>query len=194
MNKASSFGVGPRYFVQLDLAVSETVPLIGTCRKLCSFCVLSLLLLIIICSSSSPAAASPSAGTNVFVQIKNARLMDQPKLWGKSIATVGFGDELTVVSDSGSGWLQVRSRSGKSGYLHQSALTTTKIVLRSGGSAGPTGASDVVLAGKGFNRDVEKQFSQNNSAANFRAVDQMEQTRIGPGDLAQFIKQGQLSQ
>lgn len=142
------------------------------------------------------AAPAEAAGQKAYVQIKSARLMDQPKLWGKPVGTLSYGDELSLSGEAAAGWFQVQTRSGKSGYLHQSALTTSRIVLHSGGSAGSGAAdqSDVVLAGKGFNSSVERQYAAGNSSADFRAVDQVEQSRVSPTELAQFIKQGRLKQ
>ena len=142
-----------------------------------------------------PATAAASSGETAYVQIKTTKLMDQAKLWGKPVTTLSYGDAVEITgSEPKAGWIQVKTKSGKSGYLHQSALSSQRIVLRSGGSAGGNSdQSDVVLAGKGFNNEVERQFASGNSTVDFNAVDQMEQLRVSPAELAQFIKQGQLN-
>ncbi len=145
--------------------------------------------------SPTASEAAPSGGEKGFVQVKSARLMDQPKLWGKPVATLSYGEEVSIMSDAAGGWFEVKNRAGKSGYLHQSALTSSTIVLRSGAGAAAAASdgSDVVLAGKGFNSDVERQFAASGTAADFRAVDQVEQLKVAPTEIAHFIKQGRLA-
>ena len=53
--------------------------------------------------------------------------------------------------------------------------------------------SDVVLAGKGFNREVEKEYRASDPSARFDLVDKVErETRVSSSEVAQFRKSGGL--
>ena len=73
-----------------------------------------------------------------------------------------------------------------------SAVTKRSVVL---GKASLDGskpdARDVVMAGKGFNNEIEKQFAAAGSG-NFKAVDAMEQTRVSDAALRSFVASGKL--
>ena len=58
--------------------------------------------------------------------------------------------------------------------------------------SGSADAADVVLAGKGFNPAVEKEYAAGRSDLNFGAVDKMERRTVSDGELATFVKAGKL--
>ena len=153
--------------------------------------VTALLVTALWCGSASAAAEKPLGTVNV--NVKTAKVRVEPRVWSTAVVGVKYGDTLQALSSS-DGWLKVRTSGGKQGYLHQSAVTDKKIVLAARGSGGDVSAdrSDVVLAGKGFNKAVEQDLAAQDGALNFKAVDEMERVRVSDGDLAAFIKNGQL--
>jgi hypothetical protein len=53
--------------------------------------------------------------------------------------------------------------------------------------------SDVILAGKGFNKEVEKEYRASDPSARFDLVDKVEQSsRVSPAEVARFRKAGGL--
>jgi hypothetical protein len=129
----------------------------------------------------------------VNVKVKTVKVRGEPKAWAAAIASLKYGDGVQAMSAT-DGWLKVKTGSGKVGYLHESAVTTKKIVLSGKGIAGDGSAdrADVVLAGKGFNQAVEKDFAAKDSSLNFKAVDEMERIRVSDGELGAFLKAGKL--
>ena len=131
---------------------------------------------------------------NVYVTVRETQLRPKADFLSKG-SYLKYGDSLSILDDSNS-WLNVKTVFGKQGYVHKSAVTEKRIVLKSGSTSyhTPTSQSDVVLAGKGFNQEVEKQFALQNSTLNFRDVDIMEKPRVAPNDLSAFVLQGKLKQ
>lgn len=136
---------------------------------------------------------SSALAADVYVTVRESKLRSRPEFLASPVASVRYGDRLSVVKDS-EPWMQV-SYGGKQGYVHSSAITTRKVVLSA--SKGAAGAnvdqSDVVLAGKGFSSEVEKQFAATHSNLSFAAVDAMERVKISTAELDAFVKQGKLT-
>lgn len=150
---------------------------------------LQLLITALMLSATSLAFAAPS---QVYVTVRESKLRAKPDFFSSPSGNLKYGDRLDVLDDSGA-WLQVKA-SGRTGYVHQSAISERKVVLRSSGSFGSTQAdqNDVVLAGKGFNAEVERQFAASHQGLNFAAVNAMERIKVSPQELASFAEQGQL--
>jgi hypothetical protein len=49
-----------------------------------------------------------------------------------------------------------------------------------------------VLAGKGFNKEIENKYATINSNLNYAAVDRMERIKISTAELNQFVVKGKL--
>ena len=129
----------------------------------------------------------------VSVKVKATKVRAEAKAWAAAIGALKYGDSIQALSVS-DGWLKVRTSGGKQGYLHESAVTTKKIVLssRGGGSDSAADRADVVLAGKGFSQAIERDLAAQDSSLNFKGVDEMERLRVSDVELAAFIKAGHL--
>ena len=91
------------------------------------------------------------------------------------------------------GWYPVTTADGKSGWLHESALSRKPIVMRAGTSDAATGVSsdEVALAGKGFNEQVEKKL-RTEGKLDYSWVDRMSAFTVGADQIRQFRTQGNL--
>lgn len=126
------------------------------------------------------------------VQVKQGPVRSTPSFVGPIVATLSYGDRVTVAEER-PGWMRVSTAGGTSGWMHQSALSEKKIVLRAGANV-QSGASgdEMALAGKGFNSDVEAQFKAQNREIDFGPVDRMEKRSLSQADMAAFLKDGGL--
>lgn len=126
------------------------------------------------------------------VQQKEGKLRDKPSFLGKIVQRLPYGARVSKSSEKGS-WYQVQA-GGVSGWMHKSTLTEKVIVLKAGDENVSSGVSDdeMVLAGKGFNSDVEKTYKQENSNLNYALVDKMEQFEIKLAAFEAFVKEGGL--
>ena len=134
------------------------------------------------------------AGETVKVKVQKTSLFDQPNFLSKTVATLQFGDQLEmegVVKD----WAKVKF-GRQQGYVHQSALTSTKVDLKTMlfSSSSSSGASqdEVALAGKGFTPEVEKNYGKAHPDMNYALVDEIERTSVDPSSLRSFIQRGGL--
>lgn len=139
------------------------------------------------------------AGTGAFaaetmsVQIRTAQLRAEPSFLGKLVGQVEYATQVTVNRSQGD-WRSVTTPSGTSGWLHQSALTPKKLVMKAGQQNVQTGASgeELALAGKGFNSDIEADFKKKNGNIDFTWIDRMEKFRVSASDMTAFLEDGQV--
>lgn len=143
---------------------------------------------------TTEAAAEPTSVA--YVQIRTAVLRKGPQQWSSAVAQLGYGSAVSIVNNAAEPWLVAKSESGESGYIHRSALSNQKIIFLKTATKtdlNDASMSNVVLAGKGFNEDVENIYSKNNPAADLNLIDQIEQqnskTRT---ELGSFVQSGKL--
>ncbi len=115
------------------------------------------------------------AQSEMSVTVKETQVRDRPSFLAKSVAKVAYGDRLTVMSKR-SGWVQVKvPANGMEGWVSASALTEKKIVFQAGASNvdKTASSSEVALAGRGFNKEVEAKYKSANDL-DYTWVDRME--------------------
>ncbi|MCB0325724.1 MAG: SH3 domain-containing protein, partial [Bdellovibrionales bacterium] len=129
----------------------------------------------------------------VFVQTKRSKLRSGPAPLARVLQEVRYGDALEALGEQ-DGWVRVRAGRTE-GFVHKTAITPKRVVL-SPSSPAPSGnaqGADVVIAGKGFSREVEQQYASQNRGLNFSAVDEMERRTVADAELAKFIAAGALT-
>jgi hypothetical protein len=136
--------------------------------------------------------AIPAHAEDLWVQVRESLIRAQPAFYAAPVTSVKYGDRLERVGEE-KGWIKVRS-GRKEGYVPVAVVTPQQIVL-SGHSVSKVNAdaSDVVLAGKGFSKEVEAEYKRSDSSARFDLVDQVErQTAVPRAEVQQFMKSGGL--
>lgn len=135
--------------------------------------------------------AAASAGP-MSVQIQHGVLKSAPSFLAKNVASVSYGDRVNALLKEGD-WVKVETVSAR-GWLHATAVTERVIVLQNGSRAAATGvsSSEIVLAGKGFNAQVESKYRQDNPNMRFDRVDAMERYAIQPEAEREFARDGLL--
>jgi len=125
------------------------------------------------------------------VQVKTTPLRDTPSFVGKAGATLSYGDRVEVLNTQGP-WSKVNAPGGLTGWVHTSALSSKRIVLKSGQETAQTKASgdELALAGKGFNSDVEGEFKKQHQNIDFSWIDKMGKMIISSGEMQAFLKEG----
>jgi len=136
-------------------------------------------------------AISTNAADMMSVQVKTTAVRDTPSFIGKAIATLSYGDRIEVSETQGV-WARVKTPGGATGWTHTSALTTERIVLKSGRQTAQTRASsdELALAGKGFNSDVEAEFKKSHRNMDFTWIDKMEKIKIPSCEMESFLQEG----
>lgn len=127
------------------------------------------------------------------VQVKKGQLRSKPTFFGKVVKNLKYGDRVQGISEKGP-WRKVKAAKG-TGWIHSSSLTKKTIVLTSGKKQAKVGASsdEMVLAGKGFNKQMEKQYRSKNKGLNYTWVDKAEKNYpTSSKQILAFINQGKL--
>lgn len=135
------------------------------------------------------------ADSLLSIQIKKGQLRATPSFLGKIVAELDYGDRV-VALDQREAWIKVRSSSENiEGWLHTSAVTTKKIILKPGASDVVLAADsdEIALAGKGFNKQVEGEFQSQNPRLDYTLIDQMERVVVSQEQIEQFTRDGRLA-
>lgn len=128
-----------------------------------------------------------AANEPLYVKVREAKVRTEPKQWAPSVASLKYGDRVSVVSEDGA-WLKLNN-----GYLHSTAVSERKVILEASKSVNKGGDDkDVILAGKGFNKEVENSYAAKNRNLNYGEVDRMERVKVGDRELASFVSEGKL--
>ena len=141
------------------------------------------------------AAGAYAAAKMVSIQVKKGEVRSEPSYLSKVVGTLDYGDRVANLGEKDK-WIKVRNSEGLTGWIHLTAVTEKKIVLSSGKSEAKLKASDeeLVLAGKGFSKEVEKEYRSSNPEAAYKWVDKAEQeNNFTPAQLTAFLNKGQLA-
>ena len=149
----------------------------------------------VLCAGVLLALAVLLVAETVVVKVQTTSLRKEPKFYSAAVAALKAGDSLTKLA-SQNGWVQVKTSSGVVGWIHSSAVETKKFNLASVGGTRKTqaSASEVALAGKGFNKQVEADYRSKNKEISFAWVDRMEKIRITTTEMLKFLKKGKLGE
>jgi len=129
------------------------------------------------------------------IQVKEGRLRLTPSHLGKIVAKISYGDRVTVFEERGD-WKKISFSNGKyQGWLHNSALTDKRIVLKAGQSNVGTSVTrdEIALAGKGFSEEVEAQYRKSNKNLDYSWINRMETIKVSTEQMENFIAIGHLA-
>jgi SH3-like domain-containing protein len=146
----------------------------------------TLIVLLAVCAGAVLAAP-------MSIQVRNAKVRATPSQLGAVIATVDYGAQVQTGTPE-KGWYPVTTADGKTGWLHESALSKKPIAMRSGTTDAATGASsdEVALAGKGFNEQVEAKLRKE-GRLDYTWVDRMSAFHVDANEISRFLREGHLA-
>jgi hypothetical protein len=130
-----------------------------------------------------------------LVKIKTTHLRSEPQFYAQSLAVLGNGESVEQI-ETKDGWIKVKSSQGVIGWIHSSAVKPKRFTLLSMADSMRTEASadEVALAGKGFNKQVEKEYKARNPGISFALVDKMLEIEISSSSIRSFLKKGKLGE
>jgi uncharacterized protein YgiM (DUF1202 family) len=135
------------------------------------------------------AAAQIGPGRTVYVAVKNVTLKSSTGLLATTVATLNYGDEVTVKQTDGKYVEVTTPDSSFTGWTVSANFTTKKVIA---GSAASTSAKEFAMAGKGFSQETENSYSSQKQL-NFDDVDKIELITADEPALMRFIEEGRLS-
>jgi len=89
-------------------------------------------------------SAGAALAGSLNVQVRNGKVRATPSQLGKVVADVAYGAKVEAGTLQ-NGWYPVTLPDGKTGWLHESALTKKRIVMSAGTGDAATGAADWLL-------------------------------------------------
>ena len=148
-----------------------------------------MLMLLILMAASAGAAASG----RMSVQVRQGVVRERPSFLARVVTELPYGTRVDVTGTRGV-WYSIGTSTGRTGWMHKSALTRKRLVMRASGTSVDTSASrdELALAGKGFNKEVEAEFRGKNRNLDFTWIDRMEKITIAPSEISRFVKEGDL--
>jgi SH3-like domain-containing protein len=129
------------------------------------------------------------------VQVREGQVRATPSFLGKVVAKVAYGDRVDLLDDRDI-WKRVALPGTKlQGWMHTSALTTKRVVLKAGQADVQTSATrdEIALAGKGFNEQVETAFKKENKNLDYTWLNRMESFKVSPEQMQSFLAKGNLA-
>ena len=134
-------------------------------------------------------AAASLVGKKVYISTEIQELKVSTGYFSQVKGTMGLGDSAQVVEENGK-WVKIQSAVKPTlvGWVPATAITTKRIKSNSNVTAS---AKETSLAGKGWNKEVEAEYSSENKL-NFDAIDAMEKKNINKKVLFAFINDGSL--
>ena len=139
--------------------------------------------------------ATAEAQKILSVQVREGQLRATPSHLGKIVAKTSYGDRVTVLGERGA-WKKVSLSNGKyQGWMHSTALTSKKIVLKAGQANVGTSVTrdEIALAGNGFSEEVEAQYRKTNKNLDYTWINRMEAMKVSSGQIEDFITGGHLA-
>ena len=131
----------------------------------------------------------------LVVKIQTTQVRKDPKFYAQVLATLQAGESVEKIGAQAA-WFQVKTAKGIVGWVHSSALETKKFNLFAMNKTLKTqaSASEVALAGKGFNKQVEASYRAKHGEMSFAWVDKMLEIKIPPTQIEDFLKKGKLGE
>ena len=146
---------------------------------------------ILILAITGLALAQVARGQNAWVSARTVTLKSSTGFFASNRGTVSYGDQVSVLQVSGK-WAEVRTARTPAitGWMPAANLSSRRIIAS--GTAGGASASELALAGKGFDRDVENAYRTGGNL-NYADVDRTEAITVTPDQLLRFITEGRLA-
>jgi uncharacterized protein YgiM (DUF1202 family) len=135
------------------------------------------------------AFAQVRAGGTLYVGAKSVTLKSSTGFFASGRGTLTYGEQVTVLQIKGK-WAEVRSasRTQTSGWTAVSNLSVKRVTA---GSSTSASNSELALAGKGFNQEVENAYKARGSL-NYADVDKTEAQNVPEQELYDFLTEGHL--
>ena len=136
-------------------------------------------------------SAQVARGGTLYVSVRSLELKSSTGFFASNRGTINHGDQVTVLQVSGR-FVEVRYVRSPftTGWAPAASFSARQVVA---GATGTATASEVALAGKGFNQDVEQSFRNQNRNLNYADVDRVEAIRINEAELRRFLEEGRLA-
>jgi uncharacterized protein YgiM (DUF1202 family) len=136
------------------------------------------------------ASAQVTAGGTLYVAVKSLNLKSSTGFFASNRGSLNYGDRVTVLQVNGK-FVEVRSSTNSSltGWTPSANLSAKQIIS---GNTNVASASEIALAGKGFNQEVEDSYKKTGTM-NYADVDRTEAINVQEATVRRFLEDGRLA-
>jgi len=152
-----------------------------------------LILMLLSLSLAMSEDAEPQVGDEVAISVQNQSIYPMPAFYASPVEPVSYGTLASIDQIDGE-WFKITTSLGKVGWIHRTSVTGA-IQTASGGTStsGSVTSDEIMLAGRGFSRDIEETYAGEHPELNFSIVNSMETSwTVSPQQLYQFLVEGNL--
>jgi hypothetical protein len=137
--------------------------------------------------------AEPQVGDEVAIAVQNQSIYPMPAFYASPVEPVSYGT-MAVIDEINGEWYRITTALNQDGWIHCTSVTGA--IQASSGNASASGdvtSDEIMLAGRGFSRDIEETYAGEHPDLDFTLVDNMEKSWIiTPQQLYQFLVDGNL--
>ena len=126
-------------------------------------------------------------GSGATVKIRDQHIFPSPVFYAQPVGELTFGSVVQVTGVQGD-WYSITAPGGIQGWVHATSLTGS---ILSQGSQGTDDSDMIMLAGRGFNSDVEGAYAQGKDLP-WDQVDLIEEIVVEPSVIEAFLVGGLL--
>ncbi len=146
-----------------------------------------LVLITVITGSAFAEETEIVVGGNATVMIREQYIFPTPVFYAQPVGELVFGSVVEITEEQGD-WFGIKAADGTEGWAHTTALTGAVL---SEGSQGTDDSDMIMLAGRGFNDDVEASYASGKDLP-WDQVDAIEAITIEPSEMETFLIDGLL--
>lgn len=150
----------------------------------------SMILAVILALWAGTASAEDTdieVGGTATVMIRQQHIFPTPVFYAKPVGELVFGSVVNITGEQGD-WYSIETDDEITGWAHATALTGAVL---SQGTQGTDDSDMIMLAGRGFNSDVEESYASGRDLP-WDEVDAIESITVEPSDLGAFLSEGLL--
>ena len=154
---------------------------------------MALMVIVIIISIGVFTGSNAESPKKITIRKLKVKLMKKPKFYGKSVQTLVRGQFVSLIDKKGK-WLNVKSSSGKEGWIYSTATVQKKTKLSSMRVENKkyVSADEAELASRGFTPEIESKYKKKNPKLNYSHLTTIEKFVVNPSKLKKFIVNGKL--
>lgn len=137
--------------------------------------------------------SQPQVGDQIAIAVQNQSIYPMPAFYASPTQPVTYGTLATIDEIQGE-WYRITTSGDETGWIHKTAVTGAIQTSSSGTTAsGEVTNDELMLAGRGFNEDIEESYAGKNPDLDYAMVDEVEASwEVTPDQLYQFLVQGNL--
>ena len=152
-----------------------------------------LILMLFSISLTTAEDTEPQVGDEVAIAVQNQSIYPMPAFYASPVEPVNYGT-MAIIDEIDGEWYRITTSFNKAGWIHSTSVTgAIQTTSENTSTSGNVTSDEIMLAGRGFNQDIEETYAGQHPELDFSKVNNMETSWIiSPQQLYQFLVDGNL--